>query len=167
MKKILLTILLTLVLSGGASASLFKTTWEIEKYIGSGLMSLILLILIFFVVPIWMFSQEARKQKRSFILGITFSSLFLFMTYLLFITWVASLILLVKFFQKYEISWYFSVPGYIIIGSTVIEYCMRIQNVFAKLMDNYNKKGIIKTSFNLESPFIIKLLIQILKTKKP
>ena len=167
MKKILLTILLTLVLSGGASASLFKTTWEIEKYIGSGLMSLILLILIFFVVPIWMFSQEARKQKRSFILGITFSSLFLFMTYLLFITWVASLILLVKFFQKYEISWYFSVPGYIIIGSTVIEYCMRIQNVFAKLMDNYNKKGIIKTSFNFESPFIIKLLIQILKTKKP
>ena len=130
-------------------------------------MSLILLILIFFIAPIWMFSQEARKQERSFILGITFSGLFVFMTYLLFITWVASLFLLAKFFQKYEISWYFSVPGYIIIGLTVSEYCTRIQNTFDKLMVNYNKKGIIKTSFNFDLPFIIKLLIQILKTKKP
>ena len=130
-------------------------------------MALTLLILIFFVAPIWMFSQEARKQKRSFILGITFSGLFIVTTYLLFITWVTSLFLLTKFFQKYEISWYLSIPAYMIIGLTVIEYCTRIQNVFSKLMDNYNDKGIIKTSFNFELPFILKLLIQIFKIKKP
>jgi len=168
MKKLFSTILvLSFLFSVNAYASLFKTTWEIEKYIGSGVISLILVLLIFFVAPIWMFSQEARKQKRSFILGITFSGLFIVMTYLLFATWVLSLFLLAKFFQKYEISWYFSVPGYIIIGLTVIEYCTRIQNIFSKLMDNYNDKGIIKTSFNFELPFILKLLIQIFKIKKP
>ena len=105
------------------------------------------------------FHKKQENKKRSFILGITFSGLFLVIDLpTLYATWVASLILLAKFFQKYEISWYFSVPGYIIIGSTVIEYCTRIQDVFAKLMDNYNEKGIIKTSFNFESPFIYKII---------